>query len=127
MNDEKTTLTHIDAYYKGFHVGLTSSDNTAEGTPISFLSEQAIQDIEIMIKKGYEPSWNKETTKQALAPITPTVAPSTAFENSLNATPMFCGSCGASMTFREGKNKNNQPWKGYFCPNNKEHKPVWVK
>ena len=48
---------HIDAYYKGFHTGITirSGDNTkVPGSKIKGL-------IDSLIASGFEPSWNTDT------------------------------------------------------------------
>lgn len=51
---------HIDAYYKGFHVGLTKRSATAQIKPYI---DDAILAIDHMITKGFVPSWNSETNK----------------------------------------------------------------
>ena len=37
-----------------------------------------------------------------------------------------CNDCGEPMELRQGVSKAGKPWKGYFCPADKTHKPVWV-
>lgn len=50
---------HIDAYYKGFHSGITirMMDNT------SIPADRIKRAIDSLIAGGFEPSWNKETSK----------------------------------------------------------------
>jgi hypothetical protein len=39
----------------------------------------------------------------------------------------FCGTCGEKMDFRSGTSKTGKPWKGWFCPKDKTHEPIWEK
>lgn len=40
-----------------------------------------------------------------------------------------CPNCGTAMIPRAGTSKEGRPYKGYFCPNDKEKgcKPVWAE
>src|SRR3990167_9426525 len=56
---------HIDGYFMGFHVGLTQRD---ANQPLMPLVEKAEKGVRELIKRGWEPSWNKDTTKGHLTP-----------------------------------------------------------
>lgn len=62
--DETTVLPeapeslHIDAYYKGFHFGITKRSRTARIMPYI---DDAIAAIEYMLTKDCKPSWNDQT------------------------------------------------------------------
>lgn len=55
---------HIDAYYKGFHSGITvrSMDNSV------IPANKIVQVINSLISSGFQPSWNVETSKAHLSP-----------------------------------------------------------
>lgn len=38
----------------------------------------------------------------------------------------MCAVCGASMNFKEGTSKAGKAYKGYFCPTDKTHSPIWM-
>lgn len=105
---------NVTSYYKGYHI---DADPATTGKD----DIKAAKDFcELLIAEGLMPSWNPETTKQALAPETPPM------ESPTTPSKFFCPECGAAMTYRESKPGAPKRWKGYFCPNNKDHKPQWV-
>lgn len=58
MNE--TNWTSIDMYYKGFHV--------KKSWPKSMKAEKIIKIIDKAIDLNFVPSWNKDTTSEALDP-----------------------------------------------------------
>jgi len=38
-----------------------------------------------------------------------------------------CGTCGEKMELRSGVSKTGKAWKGWFCPKDKTHEPVWER
>lgn len=53
---------HIDGYYKGFHTGITLRFDNNEKVPTKKIETL----IDNMIARDWEPSWNKDTSKQQL-------------------------------------------------------------
>lgn len=76
---------HIDAYYKGFHVGLTKRSATAQIKPYI---DDAILAIDHMINKGFVPSWNSETNKSFTAPEQATITREIIQETNENICPI---------------------------------------
>jgi len=38
-----------------------------------------------------------------------------------------CEACGTAMQYKDGfSKKTNKKWKGLFCPQDKEHNPIWL-
>ena len=106
---------HIDAYFKGFHAGITlrSQDNT------SIPTSKIVAAIDNLIKQGFEPSWNKTTSREQLNPD-----PIMDVTANVNTHP--CKTCGAHTEYKSGVKKDTgKPWAGYFCKNNKDH-VEWV-
>ncbi|HZX14957.1 MAG TPA: hypothetical protein VFF49_11235 [Thermodesulfobacteriota bacterium] len=107
-NDTKeTSWTSIDLYYKGFHI--------KKSVPSSYKATQIVKIINTYIKRGFEPSWNKDTSEIQLNkdPI-------------MNATSgqgkkYVCATCGADADYKEGISKTGKPWRGIFCKETKEH------
>jgi len=56
MDNLDTNWTSIDLYYKGFHVKKSWPEDKGANALIEF--------IDTAIEKGFEPSWNKETSKE---------------------------------------------------------------
>lgn len=54
---EAPASTHIDSYYKGFHVGFTIRSEDNKTIP----SASVKRVINSLIEEGYKPSWNEET------------------------------------------------------------------
>jgi hypothetical protein len=115
---EAPMSTHIDAYFKGFHVGFTirSQDNTV----IPVIKVRKV--VENLIKEGYEPSWNTDTSQKHLtpAPQSASVAsqgPKESIDPIMNATAPVCGIHGVTMVWKEGiSKKTNAPYAFYSCP-----------
>jgi hypothetical protein len=69
---EAPMSTHIDSYFKGFHVGFTIRGDDNKNIPVV----TATNVIESLIAQGYKPSWNEETNGKALPkPIEPVATP----------------------------------------------------
>jgi hypothetical protein len=62
---------HIDAYFKGFHCGITVRKEENSIIP----STKVVSIIESLIEKGFKPSWNEDTNKASLgSPVAPKTA-----------------------------------------------------
>jgi len=99
-------VTFIDAYYKGFHAGITErGEGTASAVQFELQAREVREAIDKMIALGFEPSWNKQTSNEALngktptttPPVTPNTAVSSAFSQSApnmpDVTPVSLGVC----------------------------------
>jgi hypothetical protein len=128
MNDTNHTeanhVTFIDLYYKGFHIGVTCRRNPSEGIWLDLAGqgEQAKEAIDQLIKKGFEPSWNKETTNGHLKPQTPVVTPPTSSQLpdlSINGSDGNGGTCpvhGTPLVWKSGiSKKTNKPYGFWAC------------
>ena len=97
---------HLDAYYKGFHAGITlrSMDNSI--IPALRITT-AIQNL---IKAGFEPSWNKDTSTAHL----------TKSGASGGTTEAHKGNCrvhGVPFVHKEGiSKKTGKPYSFWSCP-----------
>lgn len=92
-------------YYKGFSVMVTQRDYQTSTAP---LLDSAINSIEMMISKGFLPSWAPETNK---AFKTQPSEPQAVSGNT-------CGECGSDMTYKEGvSQKTGKAYKMYKCEN----------
>lgn len=79
---------HIDAYYKGFHVGLTR--RYAEGNVVGKVNGIKTL-IDSLVDQGFEASWNKQTSEQHKNGVqTAVVASPTAPEK------VLCKECGVN-------------------------------
>lgn len=96
---------HIDAYYQGFHIGFTKrSDEESVSNQVDGVTKL----IQSLISKGFEPSWNKETTNGHLKKAEPQ-APS-------QQAPT-CGIHGTQMVWKQGVSKTtNKPYAFWTCP-----------
>lgn len=56
---------HIDAYYQGFHTGITIRAKDNSTIPVTKITTA----IELLIEKGFKPSWNQDTNIAHSAPI----------------------------------------------------------
>jgi hypothetical protein len=96
--------THIDAYYKGFH---TEFVIPAEKDRIP--AGKVVIAIENLILKGFEPSWNKETTKSQLNPEPP--------DASEHVKAPKCSIHGTPMVWKSGTSKKTGKAYAFFsCP-----------
>lgn len=95
---------HIDSYFKGFHIGFTKrSDETRVSTQVDGVTKL----IEDLISKGFECSWNKETSNGHLKPQ----------EIKSETKAPVCGIHGTEMVWKSGiSKKTNQPYGFYSCP-----------
>jgi len=59
-NTKNTPWFSIDMYYKGFHI--------KKSLPQNVKLDKVTKIINLAIKKGYEPSWNKATSEDQLDP-----------------------------------------------------------
>lgn len=82
---------HIDAYYKGFHSGITvrSMDNSV------IPAKKIVAVIESLIGSGFKPSWNVETSKAHLQPEMSVDVPA------VQQDP--CPKCGAALVTAQKK------------------------
>ena len=113
MNGDNENRLFFDSYYKGFHIQIPYySDNTS----FKLIAEGVKDNIDALIDLKFEPSWNKETTKQALAIETPAVAPVAApsVDLSTNAT---CPVHGTPLVWKAGTSKKTgKAYAFWSCP-----------
>lgn len=60
VSTEAPESMHIDAYYKGFHVGLTKRATDAKMKPYV---DAAMTTIDYLVEQGWKPSWNEDTNQ----------------------------------------------------------------
>ena len=99
---------NIGSYYKGFYVGWTRrSSNPEIGNKVEPIKEL----IETMIKAGFEPSWNKETSKEQLKSAADT------FVESISDDPApICGIHHSKMVWKTGvSKKTNKRYAFWGC------------
>jgi len=94
---------HIDAYYKGFHAGITIRKEDNSSIPVERIKNL----IEELISKGFEPSWNPDTSEHHL-------------NGKKEKRTKACVYCGADAVLKSGV-KNGRRWAGWFCIENKNH------
>jgi len=99
---ESPISSHIDAYYKGFHVGITQRDPSYQ-EDVYKLIKNSKDIVELIIKDGWKPSWNEDTNAQ------------------IGLEEYTCDFCKAKAIMKSGKSKTGKDWKGVFCTQNKEH------
>lgn len=123
---EAPMSTHIDAYFKGFHVGFTIRSNDNEMVP----AVRVTKVVNTLIEKGYEPSWNTQTSKEHLnpTPVTPQVdsKPYDSSDPIMDATSgqpsalpaqQICPLHNTYFVLRQGISKTtNKPYSFYACP-----------
>jgi hypothetical protein len=107
---EAPLSTHIDAYYKGFHAGITIRSQDNSSIPVS----KIVAAINNLIEQGFEPSWNKTTSREQLNPD-----PIMEVTRSVSTHP--CKTCGGRTEYKSGKTKTGKDWAGYFCQSDKDH------
>ena len=112
---EAPLSTHIDAYYKGFHAGITIRSQDNSSIPVS----KIVSAINNLIEQGFEPSWNKTTSREQLNP-------DAIMDVTANVNTHPCKTCGGMAEFKSGTAKSGKEWKGYFCKSNKDH-VEWVR
>jgi hypothetical protein len=123
MNDEKDILESIEqnvelpeaplsinigSYFKGFYIGWTKRSLDLEaGDKIGGIKSF----IEKLIEEGFEPSWNKQTSKEQLK------SASEEFVESISADPTpICGIHNARMVWKTGvSKKTNKPYAFWGC------------
>jgi len=101
---------HLDAYYKGFHAGITIRSEDNKSIPATKITSA----IDNLIELGFEPSWNKATSTDHLNPD-----PIMEVTRSVNTHP--CKTCGGRTEYKSGKTKTGKDWAGYFCQSDKDH------
>src|SRR3990167_5330380 len=99
---DNTPWTSVDLYYKGFHF--------KKSVPANVSPDTLIEMVEEYIEKGFEPSWNKNTSQEQLDNDPDWVK-----------KKYVCPTCGADADYKEGISKTGKPWKGIFCKETKEH------
>ena len=62
-NQEAPISSHINGYYKGFHIGITQRNPEMQEEIFQLIKNAKII-VDLMIKDGWKPSWNGETNKQ---------------------------------------------------------------
>lgn len=107
QEEKNTPWTSLDLYYKGFHI--------KKSVPSSYKADQIIKIIDTYIEKGFEPSWNKDTSSEQLEkdPIMDMTKG--------QGKKYVCNTCGADAEYKEGISKTGKAWKGIFCKETKEH------
>jgi hypothetical protein len=108
---EAPKSTHIDAYYRGFHVGFTVRDEDNSFIPAGKVKEA----IDNLVSLGFQASWNQETNNNAM-----NIAGKKEPEPAQQIRTKGCPICGGVMIFKSGI-KNNRKWAGWFCADNKTH------
>lgn len=90
---------HIDAYYKGFHTGVTIRKTDNSSIPVT----SVISAIDSLIEKGFKPSWNEETNAKVNGNGKP-VATEQVVTVAAQATPQhMCIMHNVIMKERQGK------------------------
>jgi hypothetical protein len=107
---------NIGSYYKGFYVGWTKRSADRE---VSDKIKSIKRFVESLVDEGFEPSWNKQTSKAALNP-------DSIMEVTQEVNSHPCKTCGGFTEFKSGKAKTGREWKGYFCQADKEH-VEWIR
>ena len=108
---EAPMSTHIDAYYKGFHVGFTIRSEKNDVIPAA----KSAAVIEQLISTGYKPSWNVQTndanTPQPIAQ---------AVDLSIDGPAGQGGKCpvhGTPLVWKSGISRTtNNPYAFWSCP-----------
>ena len=103
---EALSSTHIDSYYKGFHVGFTIRSEDNKSIPAA----RAKATIEELIKLEFMPSWNAATNDGWIKPISDPIMEATANHPTspitaatVPPTAPQCGIHGTPMVLRKGK------------------------
>lgn len=105
---------HIDAYYKGFHVGLTKRDRTAKLKPYI---DDAMEAINYLVEQGFQPSWNTEINNKNGTGGTKESSP---------VPKTACATCGEDATERSGvSKKSGKPYNAIFCNSGDQTHTVW--
>lgn len=110
VTNEAPESLHIDAYYKGYHVGLTKRASDAKLKPYI---DSAMEMIDYLISKEWKPSWN-EDTNQALTKKTFVAQPvaSQPYAKS-NVDQATCKHLHVTMKQSSGHNKPENKGKFY--------------
>lgn len=95
---------HIDAYYQGFHTGITIRKADNEILPISKIKTA----IDELARQGFKPSWNSETNKNHTGVGQGIVHPTPQKLVTSNPMPsqthsMYCPIHDVQMTQKQGK------------------------
>jgi len=67
--NEADKSTHVDAYFKGFHVGFTKRDDVLIKPEVEWAETM----IGTLIERGWKPSWNDATNDKATGVSQPAV------------------------------------------------------
>lgn len=111
MKNETTNtplIIQIDAYYKGFHSGITLNFEKNGSIPAG----KIMTVIDSLIEKGFEPSWNKETSKEQLK------SAAQEFVDSISDDPTapICGIHHSKMVWKTGvSKKTNKRYAFWGC------------
>ncbi len=106
---------NVGSYYKGFYVGWTK--RSAENHVADKIGDIK-KFIDGLVMAGYEPSWNKQTSKEALESKTAVVAPPVA----VPATPapvssQVCPAHNTPLVHKSGVSKSTgKPYSFWACP-----------
>ena len=107
---EAPMSTHIDAYFKGFHVGFTIRSEKNDVIPAA----KSAAVIEQLIVTGYKPSWNVQTNDANIPQPTPQV------DLSIDGPTGQGGTCpvhGTKLVWKSGTSRTtNKPYAFWSCP-----------